>query len=419
MEKFKSELINFIENSTCSYTCCSLIKDILNKNDFIELEENDKWNLEKGKYYVTRNNTSIIAFIVPDNYNKYFSIITSHLDTPSLELKVDCCYTKENYLKLNVMPYGGLLNYGWLDHPLSLAGRIVRKKNNKLDTEIVDFKKPIAIIPSVAIHQNSKANTNLDLNSQIDMQPIFSIGDNIDLFNKLVDKNVISYDLFLYNLEKPGIMGVNHELLVSPRIDNITSVYTSLNSFIDSIGSSIKVFCSFNNEEIGSLTLEGADSNFLIDTLKRITASFDIDLVSTLSKSIIISSDNTHAVHPNHNELSDDTAKLYLNKGFVIVKEANTTTDSITEAIIKELCDKNNIKYQIGSSRNDLSSGSTLSGISLRHASVKSIDVGVSELAMHSSIEVCSINDISELYKMMKAFYDATIIIDKDSIKVQ
>ena len=313
MEKFRKNLIDFIECSTCSYTCSSEIKKILNENDFVELSENEKWDLKGGKYYVIRDDTSVIAFIIPDKYSNYFSIVTSHLDTPSLEVKIDGCYTKDNYVKLNVMPYGGILNYGWLDHPLSIAGRIVVREKDDLKVKIIDLKETIGIIPSVAVHLNPKANTNLDINSQIDLQAIISLGSDIDYFNKILSDDIVSYDLFLYNNLKPITIGKESELLVSPRIDNLTSVYSSLYSFIDSYPKSISIFSSFNNEEIGSLTEEGADSNFLIDILKRITASLDIDLVSTLSKSIIISSDNTHAVHPNHSEYIDETGKCFLN----------------------------------------------------------------------------------------------------------
>ena len=315
------------------------------------------------------------------------------------------------------MPYGGLLNYGWLDHPLSLAGRIIINKNSILKNKIIDFKKPMLIVPSVAIHQKTDSNTNLDLNMHIDMQPIMALTKSKNDWNKLLNikDKIIDYDLFAYNPSKPAIIGRNNELLVSPRIDNLTSVYSSLEAFLNSNSPNIKVFCAFNNEEIGSLTLEGADSNFLLDILKRIAGILNIDIASSLAKSFIISSDNTHAIHPNHTEYADDTGVAYLGEGLTIIREINSTTNAISSSIIKNICDKNNIKYQDSTAKNDIAGGSTLSGISLRHVSVLSIDVGISQLSMHSSIEICSLSDIYELYKMMKAFYNSKIERKKDT----
>ena len=171
-DKFNKNLIDFINNSTCSFTCIKKIKSILDNKKFTELTEKEQWNLKNGKYYVIRNDSSIIAFTIPKKYNNSFSIITTHSDTPSLILKPNGENICENYLKYNVMPYGGILNYGWIDRPLSLAGRVIIDDNSKLSKKIIDFKKTIMIIPSVAIHQMEEANSNLDLNSQIDMQPI-------------------------------------------------------------------------------------------------------------------------------------------------------------------------------------------------------------------------------------------------------
>ncbi len=417
---FVNNLINFIKNSTCSFTCVKTIKEILDKEGYIELYEHDVWEDIPNKFYVTRNDASIIAMDLNDS--DIFNIITSHCDTPALELKANGAYIKENYLKYNIMPYGGLLNLGWLDHPLSLAGKVIYKKDNKLNIKIVDFNKPMLVVPSVAIHQDAKANTNLDLNMQIDLQPIVTISDKKDDWNTLLKdelkEEIVDFDLLAYNPSTPVLIGKDNELLVSPRIDNITSVYASLESFLNSTCPNIKVFCTFNNEEIGSLTEEGADSSFLLDILKRVAGILKIDISSTLAKSFIISSDNTHAVHPNHTEYADDTGSSYLNKGFTIVKESTSTTNAISSSIIKELCHKHKIKYQDATAKNDISGGSTLSGISLRHVSVLSIDVGVCELSMHSSVETCSINDVYELYKMMKAFYNSKIEVNKNEIKI-
>jgi len=421
-DEFSNNLINFIKKSTCSFTCIKEIKSILDENGYQELYEQDKWNLKGNKFYIIRNDASIIAIEIPHKFINSFSIITTHSDTPSLSLKPNGAYIKENYLKYNIMPYGGLLNFGWLDHPLSLAGRVIIKKGNELKTKIIDLEEPMLIVPSVAIHQKADSNTNLDLNMQIDLQPIMSLTKDKKTWDKIIKNKVkdviIDYDLFAYNPEKPVIFGPNKELLSSPRIDNLTSVYAALKSFLETKSETIKIFCAFNNEEIGSLTEEGADSNFLIDILKRISSSLEIDIASSLANSFIISSDNTHAIHPNHTEFADDTGVLYLGEGFAIVKEITSTTNAVSSSIIKTICDKENIKYQDATAKNDIAGGSTLSGISLRHVSVLSIDVGIPQLSMHSSLETCSINDVYELYKMMKVFYKTKIIRKKDNVEL-
>ncbi len=411
-EKFNENLINFIKNSTCASTCIKTIKEKLLDLNFQELKETDIWNNIEGNYFVTRNDASIIAFKVK-NESTSFKIITTHSDTPSLLLKNNGIYIKDNYLKHNVMPYGGLLNYGFLDTPFSLAGRIFIEQNNKLIKKIIDIKDEIAIIPSVAIHLNDKANTNLDLNVQTDLTPFFLVSDKASDFEKLLKEKlnltktdkIRDYELFLYSTMPPKRIGLKKEILLSPRIDNQTSVFASMLSFIESDSKDISVFCAFNNEEIGSLTREGAESDFLITTLKRICNSLNLPLASALSNSLLISADNTHAVHPNHPELADETGKVFLNKGFAIIKETNSTTDACFSSLIKMACDKENIMYQDSTLKNDITGGSTLSALTLRHVSVPSLEVGVGELAMHSSLEVASLIDIYELYKMFNVFY--------------
>ncbi len=413
----KEKLLKMIENSTCAFTCVNYLKNILLNEGYVELPEISEWNLKEGKYFVTRNDASLIAFKISKKKD-HFQIITTHCDTPSLQLKPSGENIKEKYLKYNIMPYGGLLNYGWLDHPLSLAGRIFLKKKNKIVSKIIDLKETVAVVPSVAIHQNDKANSNLDLNMQVDLQPILALTEKKEDFKNLLhEENVCDYDLFFYNNTKPMIFGPKQEFLLSPRIDNITSVSAAFESFLESKNSeNVPVFCTFNNEEIGSLTKEGADGNFLLDTLKRIASSINMDIPSSLAKSFIISSDNTHAVHPNHAEFMDETGNAYLGKGFTIVKESSSTTDGYFGSILKVFCEKNKIDYQDSTAKNDLAGGSTLSGISLRHVSVTSIDVGIPQLAMHSSLEVCSVKDYESLYKMMKVFYNSNITVKKESI---
>ena len=418
------QLFNAISHCSCAFTSTKYLKELLLDNNYQELVEFEPWEIKPGNYFVIRNDASIIAFQIPEKANSYH-IITTHCDTPALLLKPDGENVYDNILKFNVMPYGGLLNYGWLDHPLSIAGRLIVQKNQEFQKIIMDYQDTFAVIPSIAIHQNDKANSNLDLNMQVDLQPIFSIGEKeLKLENLIKDfipqnTKLCDYDLFLYNNTPPTCFGAKKELLISPRIDNITSVIAAFQSFLEANNSNhINVFCSFNNEEIGSLTKEGAESSFLLDTLKHIASDLDLDITSTLASSFIISSDNTHANHPNHPELKDDTGTPSLGKGFCIVKEINSTTDAYFSSMLKYLCQKNKIKWQNMTAKNDLVGGSTLSGLTLRHVSVTSIDVGIAQLAMHSSMEVCSIDDFYSLYQIMKIFFQTDFKITKKSTKI-
>ena len=418
MNNFNDELLNFINIGTSTYTCIKNIKNILLKNDYIELNELKSWKLKSGKYFVIRNDASLIAFNIDKNYNEQFNIICTHSDTPAFLIKPNPEFFQNGYLKLNVSPYGGILNYGFMDTPLSISGRIITKKNKTLKKEIIDLKESVAIIPSIAIHQNDKANSNLDLNTEIDLMPIISLKKDYSLEQLLKDKlkindKIVDFDLLLYNTDKPKYI---NEFIASPRIDNLTCTYAALKSFLNTFNNSINVLTVFNSEEIGSNTFEGADSNFLIDTLKRICASLELNVTTTLLNSIIISADNTHARHPNHDELSDHTNTPVLNDGILIMKEMSGTTSGVTGAIFKTICEEEKLPCTYYTSRNDFATGSTQAGASLKHLSINSIDVGLSMLAMHSGLELIGNKDTYTLYKAFKKFYQFKYKLDINKI---
>lgn len=425
-ENYIKELLEFIEKGSCTYTVTKLLKESLKKENYYELFEENPWSLTEGKYFVTRNDASLIAFSIGKNYQNSFNIITTHSDTPAFMIKPQNEFFENNYLKINVAPYGGLLNYGWLDRPLSIAGKIIIKEQNILKSKIIDLEEPLLVIPSIAIHQNDQANSNLDLNTQIDLIPILDLKEEKNCLRSLIAKkykikkeSIKDFDLLLYNKEKPSIIGSKKNIILAPRIDNLTSTFAAYKALkLTENQQNINIFCAFNNEEIGSLTKEGADSNFLLDTLKKIGASLEIDISTTLHNTFIISSDNTHAIHPNHPEKSDITNKVYLNQGIVISKEMVSTTDSLSSSIITELCQKKHIPYQYFTSRNDIASGSTLAGISLRHVSATSIDIGLAQLAMHSSLECVGKDDTYSLEQLFEQFYQTTFLKQQKSTKI-
>ena len=417
-ENFNNNLFDFISDSTCTFTCIENIKNKLKNNGYIELYENDKWDIKDGKYFVIRNDASIIAFNIGKKYDNSFNIICAHSDTPGFCLKPKSEIYEYNYLKLNVSPYGGLLNYGWMDRPLSISGRVIYKKDNKYMKKIINLDEPICVIPSEAVHQNERANTNLYLNVQTDLIPIISLSDEKNIIRDILYKKlefdnsieICDYDLFLHTNDKPMYIGSTNEMILSPRLDDLTCTFATVESFIESDNEdNINIMCIFNSEEIGSLTKEGADSSFLMDVLKRICASINIDISISLSNSLIIFADNSHAVHPNHPTKSDISNYGVLNKGVLINREKDTTTDSISSSIFKEVCKKAGVPYQDFASRNDMNTGSTLSGLSIRHVSIDLIDVGISQLAMHSANEIVGSDDTFYLYKSFKKFYDISI----------
>ena len=426
-KSLNKEVFDFIKTSTCSFTCIREIRMQLLKNDFIELYENEKWELKIGKYFVIRNDASIIAFKIGNNYKNGFNIVCAHSDTPGFNLKPRSEIYEYNYMKLNVVPYGGILNYGWMDRPLSIAGRIICKKLDKYQKKIIDLNEALCVIPSEAIHQNDSANSNLDLNTQVDLIPIISLNNDKDIVKNLLrqylklDSNtkICDYDLFLYCKDKPMYIGTKKELILSPRIDDLSCTFATLKSFLESDNeNNINIMCIFNSEEIGSMTKEGADSSFLMDILKRVSAQINLDISVALQNSLIVSADNSHAVHPNHPTKSDVSNQGFLNKGILIVREKDTMTDSVSATIFKEVCRKAKVPFQDYTSRNDMTTGSTLSGLSIRHVSIDSIDVGLAQLAMHSANEVMGSDDTFYLYKAFKKFYDISIKRELDTIEI-
>ena len=426
MKNIENNLIDFINKTPNTYYSVNNIKNILLDNGFTELYENEEWNLDNNnKYFVIRNDASLIAFKT-NNTNNNFNIVAVHNDSPSFTIKSNPDIFNNYYLKLNINGYGGMINYSWFDRPLSIAGRVITKKNNTLKKELINIDKDLLIIPSEAIHINRNVNTNNEINIQNNMLPIISLSnekylkdiirDNLEDTN--IDK-ICDYDLYLYNRDKAKLVGLNNEFLLAPRLDDLASLYPSVISFINSDNTnSINMLCAFDNEEIGSLTMNGADSTFLIDTLTRICNNLNINIYTTLANSFIVSADNAHATHPNASHKNDPTNYVYLNKGIAIKHHNNYTTNSISSSLFKSICEKANVPYQDYACRSDMRCGATLGGISQSHVSIDSVDIGLPQLAMHSANETIGTKDILYMYKSILEFYDSTIIKEKNTIKI-
>ncbi len=431
MENINKKLMSFIEETPNAYYCVDNLRQELIKNGFEELYENEPWiNLkEDGKYFVTRNDSSLIAFKMSDKKeNIGFNIVSAHTDSPSFYIKPNADMFDGNYMKLNISGYGMMLNYTWFDRPLSLAGRVVTVKDGEYKKQLVNVDKDLLIIPSQAIHMNRDANEKISFNHQVDMLPLISLNnnkklediirENLSSFGKDVDK-ICDYDLNLYNRDSAKYVGLNDELILAPRLDDLASLFPAFTSFIESENkNSINVLCAFNNEEIGSLTLQGADSTFFIDTLTRIANASNIDLLVALNNTFVISADNAHAMHPNSASKNDPTNKVLLNNGIVIKHHINYSTDAVTSSLFKGICENAKVPYQDFACRSDMRCGATLGRISQSHVSVDSVDIGLPQLAMHSTNETIGSKDVLYMYKSLLEFYNSTIIKEKNKIRI-
>lgn len=435
MAKVTEELMEFINQTPNAYNCVENLKDILKQSGYLELFEYETWNNLKGgkKYFTTRGDSSLIAFTIPTKKEEGigFNITATHTDSPSFSIKTNPRMENGNYIQLNIEGYGAMINHTWLDRPLSIAGRVICKdKNGTIIPKIINVDKDLLIVPSQAIHIDREVNQKNHLNHQIDMIPILSLNNSsitkesfLDLLLKEIDDSnlkILDYDLYLYNRDPAKICGKNSEFLLAPRLDDLACLYPALKSFINSNNPySINILSTLNNEEIGSGTKQGADSNFLLDTLTRIAKGLEIDLLPALSNSFIVSADNAHATHPNASSKSDPTNKVELNKGIVVKHHTNYTTDSLTSSLFKEVCNYSNVPYQDFACRSDMICGKTLGGISTSHVGINSVDIGLAQLAMHSATETMGSEDPEYLYQALKEFYSIKFEQQKNTIKIR
>ena len=422
-----NKLINFIDNSKTEFDAVYNTKELLIKNGFKELKEYEDYDIKEGKYFVIRNNTSIIAFNIPKNIKGMpINIISTHTDSPSFKIEANNTINTKDYVSLRAEPYGGSIYSSWFDRPLSIGGRIMVQENNKILEKRISINDDLLVIPNLCIHFNREINNGYKYNPAIDLKPLLS--NNKDLYDVIYDKyqikknDILSFDLKLFNNENGKIIGANKEFFMAPRIDNLASHYVALEAFLNS-NDTFKIFASFDNEEVGSRSMQGAASTFLIETLKRIYSSLNLDaieLYKSLSHSIMISADNAHALHPNYTNMYNDMNAPIMNKGYVIKHNSSLsyTTDGISEAIIKKLSNDNNIAYQDFYNKENIKGGSTLGNILQGSVSIHMIDIGLPQLAMHSAYETAGVSDVSSYYEIMKAFYNSNIKIEDNKISL-
>lgn len=418
-------LRDFLNDSLTGYHAVENAKTLLTENGFTALSETEDWQLcENGKYFVERNG-SLIAFTVGNLDEFSYKIAATHVDSPALKLKEKPLRRVDSYATLNVETYGGLLRYSFLDRPLRIAGRAVRNIDGRLVSETV--QSPFLVtIPSLAIHMNRGVNDGATFNPQVDLQPLLGLGEDCnEWLERTVGDNAISQELYLVNADAPYTFGVNDEFLASPRIDNLTGVYASLQALLahaDSQG--VCVAAMLADEEIGSRTMQGANGSFLETTLKRVAYAFrfdDAEFFKILASSFLLSVDNAHALHPNHPEKSDPTNKTLLGGGVALKSHANKayTTDAVSAAIVKTVFDRAGVKHQSFFNRSDMPSGSTLGIPAASQLGILAADIGIAQLAMHSACECFALADYEELTNGITAFYSSDIYADENGFIVK
>lgn len=426
------DLMNFLDSSVTMFHAINECEKVLKGSGYIYLPENEKWNIRAGKYYTKRNSSSLIAFDIA-NGDYHFQISAAHSDSPTFKLKDGPIIESNGYLKLNVEAYGGMIDATWLDKPLTLAGRVMVDTGCGIETRLVYIDKDLLIIPNVPIHFNREINKGFAFNNQVDMLPVFSAGNLSEAdFDKMLAKelgvkpeSILAKDLYLVNRQKATVIGYDNELISSGRLDDLECVYTSLLGFIEAMNNDhINVFAVFDNEEVGSVTKQGAMSTFLVSTLNRINKALgksDEDYYRAIAKSMLISCDNAHAIHPNHPELFDVKNRPVLNKGIAIKESANQkyTTDAFSRAILKKILDKNNIPYQTFANRSDIIGGSTLGNLSNTAVSMNAVDIGLPQLAMHSAYETAGAKDVEYAIEALRAFFETNIDIKDDKVSLE
>lgn len=414
---YLDKTIELLNKSYSPFHVVKNIKDELDKKGYIELKEDKEFSLEEGEnYYVIRNGSAIIAFNVPHSpKTSSFRISASHTDSPTFKIKPNPVINYKNIVSLNVEPYGGMIDAPWLDRPLSFAGRVFYlNKDGEMKSTLLNIDEDLLVIPNVCIHFNRNINNGYTFNPAKDMIPMLGIQKDFNFNEYLLKqieeaKEILSFDLFLYNRDQAKKVGLNKEFVSSPKLDDLGSTYSVLLGFLDASPKYFNIYCAFDNEEVGSLTKQGAYGTFLSDTLNRISTALDLPYREMVARSLLVSVDNAHANHPNHPELTDSTTSVLLNEGIVIKYNADQryTTDALSAATLKNIVRKANISFQDFTNRSDLRGGSTLGNLSNNQVSINSVDIGIGQLAMHSCNELCGAKDIETMSLLMKEFFSS------------
>lgn len=416
MDHHTQALRAFLDQAHSVYHAQQGLVQQLKAAGFQPLQEQETWQIAPGgRYYVTRGDAAVMAFRVPQGVPTGFMMSASHLDRPCFKVKENGELTG-TYTRLAVERYGGMILSTWLDRPLSIAGRVAVQTEQGIRTQLVDIDQDLLLIPNVAIHMNRQVNDGYKWNPAVDLLPLLGGKEATGRLEAMLEEQaggkILGRDLYLYIRQKSSVWGVNQEYLSSAALDDLECAWACTQGFLEAADSqAISVLCLFDSEEVGSGSVQGAGSTLLADTLHRICQAGGWDLRQLLAQSFLVSADNAHALHPNHPEFSDAANAPVMGGGVVIKHNASMSycTDGVAAGLFRSICQRAEAATQSYYNRADLPGGSTLGHISLAHVSVPTVDIGLAQLAMHSSFETGAISDIEALVKAMTALYSTAL----------
>ena len=413
------ELFSYIAASPTAFQAVAHTALLLEQAGDRPLRESEEWSIEPdGRYYVTRNGSSLVAFRLPPERPCGFMMTAAHSDSPTFKIKENAELPGENGVRLSVEGYGGMLCASWMDRPLSIAGRVMVRTEKGVAMRLVDLKEPVALIPNVAIHMNREANSGTKYNFAVDMQPLYgekeTFRHRIAAAAGVAEDDLLTHDLFLYN-PQPGVMWGDY--ISAPRLDDLQCAFASLQGFLTADESrSACVYCLFDNEEVGSQTKQGAAGTFLREALERICDGLGVTLRTMAAGSFLLSCDNAHAVHPNHPEYADRNHSVRMNGGVVLKYNASQryTTDAVSAALLQTVCQRAGVSLQRYANRPDMAGGSTLGSIANTQVSLNMADIGLAQLAMHSAFETAGAQDTAYMAQVLRTFFEASLQMDAD-----
>lgn len=414
--------MSFLDSSPSAYHTAYNLVRMLREAGYEMLPEHEDWTLLKGgKYFMIRGGTTLVAFRMPTQMPTGFMISACHTDRPTFKVKENCELKGSVYTRLSTERYGGMLISPWLDRPLSVAGRVMVETEEGVKARLLNIDRDLMLIPNVAIHMNRGVNDGYKWNPAVDTIPLLGSAESAGKFWDLVEKEaggrVLGHDLYLYIRQKASVWGVENEYLSSAALDDLACAWGCIRGFLTAEDkNTVPVLCAFDDEEVGSNSPQGAASSLLENTLRRICNALDLNHFRMLAQSFMVSADNAHAIHPNHPEYADPANAPVMGGGVVLKFNAaqRYTTDGVSASIFRKICMRENVPTQTYCNRADIPGGSTLGHISLTHVSVPTVDIGLAQLAMHSTYETIAVSDVAHLENAMRLYYSSSLEATKD-----
>lgn len=426
-QALNQSLIEFLQASPTPFHATLSLAQRLQAAGFTPLVERDAWHLQPGgRYYVTRNDSSLIAFQLGSRtmVEHGMRLVGAHTDSPCLRVKPHPDLQRQGFWQLGVEVYGGALLAPWFDRDLSLAGRVTYSRDGRIESQLIDFRLPIAVIPSLAIHLNREANQGWAINAQNELPPLIAqvfgeenpdlralLAEQLSREHDLIADVILDFELSLYDTQSAAVVGLNGDFIAGARLDNQLSCFAGLQALLNAAPEETCVLVCTDHEEVGSCSMCGADGPFLEQALRRVLPE-DESFQRCINRSLLISADNAHAVHPNYADKHDGNHGPKLNAGPVIKVNSNQryATSSETAGFFRHLCVENEVPVQSFVTRSDLGCGSTIGPITAGQLGVRTVDIGLPTFAMHSIRELAGNQDLAHLVKVLTAFYSSSTL---------